>query len=716
MTREQQIATKNMADRPLASGRMVPGRLPVLGHAIKFHRAPFEFLAALAQHGDLVKIRMGPRRAFVMTSPELVWQVLADSRTFDKGGPVFEKMRYYLGNGLATSDHETHRRQRRQMNPLFHHERLPGYVAVARDVANEIISDWQDDQVIDVTNAMVAMTTRITALTLAKAAMDEATINEVGDLYADITEGVYKRTVAPLGLLTKLPTPANHRYERACARMWNIADSIIDAYQKNPVDHGDMLSVLIATRDEHGNAIEQRELRDQVIILITGAIETLGTTLAWTFHLIGQHPEIESRLHEEIDRVLQGRPATWDDIPGLQLTSRVVTESMRMWPPTWLLTRQTTCDTTLAGHPISAGTTVMFSPYMIHHREDIYPDAERFDPDRWQPEFTAGLPRGAFIPFAGGGRKCIAEKLSIAESTVILATIIARWRLESIPDVSVRPVLRAILRPNALPMRLRERRLPPPSKALHDVGRAVHQPADALPDRHVPHHLGVILDGNRRWARDRALAPIEAYRVGAAKVPEFLSWCERAGIAIVSLWALSSDNLRRERAEVDQLLTVITGQLEAMAATHRWRLRLIGDLDLIPAAMAASLRAIEKTTCDAPGILVNIAVGYSGRDDVLTAVDALLAERRAADATAQDEQRSVRTSESLLGKYLSTSGQPDPDLIIRTSGERRTSGFLLWQAAQSELHFTTSLWPDFQEADLLNALEDYRTRTRRFGS
>ncbi|MEU8570506.1 cytochrome P450 [Streptomyces pathocidini] len=435
----------------------VPGQLPVLGHAAQFRFRPFEFLASLPCHGDLVRIRMGPRSVYVATHPGTVRQVVVDSRTYDKGGPVFEKARYYLRDGLATATYETHRRQRRTMNPLFHHDRLPLYVKVAGEVVAEATDRWRDGQVVDVTDAMFAMTAKTTALTLASAAVDDAVITEISRLYADITEGVYTRTVAPFNLLTRLPTRATQRYLGACARMWEIADMVIDAYEEDQVDHGDMLSVLVATADDNGDPLPREELKDQVIILITGAVETLGTALAWTFQLLAEHPELEQRAHDEARAVLGDRPATWDDVAELPFTYRVVTESLRIRPPTWMLTRQTTRPATLAGHQLPADATVMFSPYMIHHRADVYAEPEAFDPDRWLPERSGELPQGAFIPFGGGGRVCIAERLSQAEATVMVATIIARWRLRALPNAQVQPVLRAILRPNELSMRLQRR-------------------------------------------------------------------------------------------------------------------------------------------------------------------------------------------------------------------------------------------------------------------
>ena len=229
----------------------------------------------------------------------------------------------------------------------------------------------------------------------------------------------------------------------------------------------------------------------------------------------------------------------------------------------------------------------------------------------------------------------------------------------------------------------------------------------------LPEHLGVILDGNRRWARRHGLDELEAYRRSAAKVEHLLSWCDRAGIDIVTIWVLSVDNLQRGPMTVQKLVDVIIRGLQRMAAMQCWRFHVIGDLSMIPAPQVAALRAIEAATADVQGLQVNVALAYGGRQDIVAAVQGLLAEYSFTDATTWVTD--AKALEERLSAHLSTAGQPDPDLIIRTSGEYRTSGFLLWQSAQSELYFTTTEWPDFTEADLNDALQSYSRRDRRFG-
>ncbi|MEU8570507.1 polyprenyl diphosphate synthase [Streptomyces pathocidini] len=224
----------------------------------------------------------------------------------------------------------------------------------------------------------------------------------------------------------------------------------------------------------------------------------------------------------------------------------------------------------------------------------------------------------------------------------------------------------------------------------------------------VPQHLGVILDGNRRWAQDQQLPPQEIYRAGAAKVPKFLSWCEQASVPVVSLWALSRDNLQRDPQEVLPLLDVIVETLQDMSAQHSWRLRIIGRLEMLPDTVASRLHEVQEATSGELGLVANIAIAYDGRADIATAARQLLALGLPAHCD-------IDVLERLLAERLSTAGLPDLDLLIRTSGELRTSGFLLWQTAQAELYFTATPWPEIQESNLLQALAAYRERHRRYG-
>jgi short-chain Z-isoprenyl diphosphate synthase len=238
--------------------------------------------------------------------------------------------------------------------------------------------------------------------------------------------------------------------------------------------------------------------------------------------------------------------------------------------------------------------------------------------------------------------------------------------------------------------------------------------AASLPTDRVPRHVGVILDGNRRWAREAGESTARGHQAGAEKIEEVLGWCEEVGVEVVTLWLLSTDNLNRSETELAPLLGIIEETVRELAATGRWRVHPMGALDLLPVGTATVLKAADDATATVDGILVNGAVGYGGRREIADAVRGMLQEH-AGRGTSIEELAEVLDVEH-IAEHLYTRGQPDPDLVIRTSGEQRLSGFLLWQSAHSEFYFCEAYWPDFRKVDFLRALRSYAARTRRYGS
>jgi len=238
-----------------------------------------------------------------------------------------------------------------------------------------------------------------------------------------------------------------------------------------------------------------------------------------------------------------------------------------------------------------------------------------------------------------------------------------------------------------------------------------------LAGKPVPRHVGVMCDGNRRWAREMGFVdPNDGHRVGAAKIKHVLNWCDQAGIGIVTLYLLATDNLRRPASELDPLLEIIENLVTDLAEEgNPWQLRIVGALDLLPTQTANTLKAAEERTRDrSGGAQVNIAVGYGGRREIADAVRSLLYEHAAAGGTLEELAETLTVDD--IAKHLYTRGQPDPDLVIRTSGEQRLSGFLLWQSAHSEFYFCDVNWPDFRHIDFLRALRSYASRQRRYGA
>ena len=236
----------------------------------------------------------------------------------------------------------------------------------------------------------------------------------------------------------------------------------------------------------------------------------------------------------------------------------------------------------------------------------------------------------------------------------------------------------------------------------------------ALRNQSLPRHVGVMLDGNRRWAKANGANTAQGHQAGADNISPLLGWCEEAGVEVVTLWLLSTDNLNRPATELEPLLAIIEHVVTDLAASRRWQLNPVGALDLLPVETAQCLKDAADATRDVRAMIVNVAVGYGGRREIADAVRAMLLEH-AAKGTSIEELAEVFDVEH-IADHLYTRGQPDPDLVIRTSGEQRLGGFMLWQSAHSEFYFCEAYWPDFRHVDFLRALRAYAERERRYGS
>ncbi|GAA3815000.1 cytochrome P450 [Streptomyces phyllanthi] len=437
---------------------LAPGALPVIGHAPALVRDPLGFLTGVGYDADMVEIRLGPDPALLVCDPELTRQVLVHSRTFDKGGRIFDRIRQNAGDGLISSPWSVHRRHRPLVQPAFHPRRLPRYAEEMREEAAAMTGAWRSGSRIDVSSAMHEYAVRVLLRTLFSAASATHVLDDIRRCIPVMLRGAYQRAMNPVALLERLPTPGNRRFEAAVSLTKRHAAALIDEYQRSGTDHGDLLSMMLAARDERtGEGLTAREINDHVFTLLVAGTETTAALLGWTFHLLARHPEALERLHRELDALGDG-PLGLDTLRGLGYTHRVLTETMRLYPASWMLTRITTEEHVLGGRRLPPGTTVVYSPYLIHRHPGVYTDPDRFDPDRWLPERAATVPRAAFIPFGAGARKCIGDEYGLAEATIALVTVARAWTLEPDDDRPVRPVPRIALAPGPLPMTVRARR------------------------------------------------------------------------------------------------------------------------------------------------------------------------------------------------------------------------------------------------------------------
>lgn len=452
-----------------------PGKLPVLGHALKLLRDPLAFLSSLPACGDLVRVKLGPVAAVVVCDPELTRQVLVDDRTFNIGGPLFDRVQEAVGNSVTKSTAQ-HVQQRRLVQPAFSQARLPGYAQQMTTHLEEMTDSWRDGQTLDIMAEMQAVTTKSALAAMFSQALSPGALQQATEDLVTIFAGFYRRAVTP-PWLSRLPAAGNARYHRAIARLRGAVSAIIAERRDGGGDHGDLLSALLATDDtplaaaagSGGQGLTDDEITDVVMAFFIAGVQTTANLLAWALHLIATHPDMQARLSAEADAILAGAPVSFEHISGLRLHAEVITETLRLYPPGWLLTRTVSTSTQLGGYLIPAGTALFYSPYIIHHRGDLYPEPERFDPDRW--ERVPRPPKHAFIAFGHGPRKCIGDAFGLTEATLALAGIISRWHLEPVPGERVRPAVAFALRPRRLHLRATARTYQPAQvPADHAIG------------------------------------------------------------------------------------------------------------------------------------------------------------------------------------------------------------------------------------------------------
>ncbi|MGW4064090.1 cytochrome P450 [Amycolatopsis sp. NPDC004747] len=436
----------------MTNPRPVPGRVPLLGHTVPLLRDPLKFFTSLPAHGEVVKIRLGPLPVHVVTTPELAWQVLAtDADKFDKG-LVFDKMRPLFGDGLATSNGEFNRRQRRLVMPAFGRTRIAGYAEhTITKLAAELVDAWQPGEVVEFDKRMQDLVLTVAGQTLFSTALGEQALAEIRHSIPVMLKYVLIRAFSPK-FVEKLPIPANRRFDAAAARLREVIGETVVAAREDGADHGDLLSMLLLARDEDtGEGMSDRQVHDEVITILTTGAETTAVALAWFFHELGQHPDVERRFHAEVDDVLGGRPARFEDLPELGYTNQIVNEIVRRTPPL-ILMRRAREDVELGGIAIPAGSEVAVSQHTLHRDPRWFPDPDRFDPDRWAPGRAAELPKGAYIPFGAGARLCPGHVFAPTEIGIVAATIGARWRLVPVPGKKVYAQIKATMQPNRLPM------------------------------------------------------------------------------------------------------------------------------------------------------------------------------------------------------------------------------------------------------------------------
>ncbi|MCA6091850.1 cytochrome P450 [Streptomyces sp. SCA3-4] len=442
-----------------------PGALPGVGHLRQLLVDPTRFLTRLPSYGDLVEIRLGPRPTYVVCSPELVSEILVRRhRDFDKGGPFFDNISVFFGDGLATCPNAKHTRLRRLTQPAFHPGKLPGYAEQAGRETTTVTRGWREGQVLDVRRLMQELAMRITVSTMLASWFDDtgadagAVRRTLGDVDV-LVSGAFLRMVAPG--LARLPLPTNRRYAQARDSLYAHIDATVAAYRRAGTDQGDLLSMFLA-EDGDGNALSDTEVREQVMTMFIAGISTTAAMLAWTLYYLSLDDDLDAAVAAEAQKVCGGGPARHEQLPRLTTLTAVVTEAFRIRPSAWLFSRTAVTDTSLGPYRVADGADVLISPYIIHHRPDLFPEPDRFDPGRWTGDgrsWAKAERAMAMVPFGAGSRKCIGHDFTVMNVVLPLATVLADWKLTPATSRPVSLIGRSIIEPRNLKLRLHRRQV-----------------------------------------------------------------------------------------------------------------------------------------------------------------------------------------------------------------------------------------------------------------
>lgn len=420
-------------------GHWLWGCLPSMRHDILgfFARTQRAF-------GDAAYFRIANRRALLLSHPADIEQVLvAENRQFIKNFGLSFFLQPLLGNGLLLNEGESWLRQRRLIQPAFSRQRIDNYASVMVDMTERLGDRWQEGERRDIGMDMLELTMAIAGKTLLDVDVGGRYV-EVAQLLERVMYGFLDRFNNPLTFPMWVPTPAHRRLNRAIRQLDAILLGLIEERRQSGVDRGDFLSLLINARDEDdGMAMSDRQLRDEVVTMFLAGHETTANALTWTWFLLGQHPQIQQQLHDEVRGVIGGRKARAADAAKLPLCERVVREGMRLYPPAYVVGRRPMADTEVAGHAMKKGVNVLMSQWVVHRDPRWYDRPEEFDPSRWEGDWQSRIPKYAYFPFGGGPRICIGNTFAMLESILVLATIIQRYEVLPItePPVAMQPAV-----------------------------------------------------------------------------------------------------------------------------------------------------------------------------------------------------------------------------------------------------------------------------------
>lgn len=433
---------------PQHTRRPRPYGLSVLPRLAK--NPPEFFLETLHERGDLVELNLGPARLLLVHHPDHVRHVLQENwRTYGKGS-MWVAIRKLVGNGLLGSEGQHWLQQRRLMQPAFHRQKLAALASTMTTTIAAMLDDWNSaaraDKPVEVAQAMADLTMQIIVRTMFGASIDSAETRDLGQAFARALRLMNVR-MWTFFLPDSIPLPGDRAFREAINHIDSAVYRFIAQRRQNPTTENDLLNLLLEARDEETGAhMTDQQVRDEVFTIFLAGHETTATVMSWVWYVLDQYPDVQRRLHAELDSVLVGRLPTLESLSRLNYTRMLIEETMRFYPPSWMIPRSVEADDTIGALPVKKGTTVLISPYVVHRHPDFWENPTTFDPER----FAAGqnVPRHAYIPFGEGPRLCIGNNFAMMEMQLILAMVAQAFRLSLQPGINIRPTTMPVLRPN----------------------------------------------------------------------------------------------------------------------------------------------------------------------------------------------------------------------------------------------------------------------------
>ena len=449
---------------PQADHGSVPAR-PPWSDFVQLHRLfGKDILAGLTfvhrRYGDFVRTRL-PLQLYFVADPQVIEEILVKKAEWFHKDRTSRLLSRVIGNGLLINEGDSWRRQRRLLQPAFHHQQLQSYASLMVAEAERAAQGWRAGEVRNVHEDMMGVTMRIVAGTLFGADVSQSA-SDLGGVISTLMED-FTRLLGLAGRFRPppwVPTPANRRFRRSAARVEAVILDIIEARRKSLAEPGsDLLALLIAARDEEGGKMTDAQVRDEALTLFLAGHETTALTLTYALHLLARHPEVQTRLDDELRAVLGERAPGLADLERLRFTEQVVLETMRLYPPAWALGRRVTRDLEVGGFRFQKGAEFVMSPWVVHRDPRRFEQPEAFRPARWEGDLAQRLPRFAYFPFGGGPRVCIGNRFAMMETKLVLAGVLQRFRFApaGADDVPLMPSV--TLRPRGpVPLRLEARR------------------------------------------------------------------------------------------------------------------------------------------------------------------------------------------------------------------------------------------------------------------